>query len=423
MCAKRSEKSLISNVENKTYERFSFLERILQQIGIMATKEPFFSIVIPTRDRPFFVKASLEALTLQSYKNFEVIISDNFVNNSCRSVVEEFDDSRFKYVRPPRDMHMSEHWEFACEQMTGDYLTVLIDKTFLHVDALKVVAAEISRWRKLDLISGWSESYAPVDESVGIDEGYFNPQFPIGVPSSFNPREELVRRLECSDPLWSEGVNYYRGKICFGMYSTELVERIKSRLGSLFVPLSPDYSTTAAALALANNAVDIGQPIMASFLSSVSTGMNSYGAAQNTKNFIDSVDSSGKYLDELPFKGVYSSAHNCVAGDYQRVRGLLGADFPEVPLNVECLSDRVFEELCMLGLSEEEKFTQLNGYLPYSRFGSYEELAQAVEREENANVLNGGMTPEQQRHIYESMYMRFMTHLDVAKAIANHYNP
>ncbi len=397
--------------------------RTLMVVLNMYRKKPYFSIVIPTRDRPWFVKASLEALALQSYEHFEVIISDNFVNNSCKDVVESFDDPRFKYVRPPRDMHMSEHWEFACEQMSGDYLTVLIDKTFLQVDALKIVAAEINRWRNLDLISGWSESYAPVDESVGIDDGYYNPQFPIGLSSSYNPRDELARRLNCSDPLWSEGINYYRGKICFGMYSAELVERIKSKMGSLFVPLSPDYSTTAAALALANNAVDIGQPIMTSFLSNVSNGMNCYGAAQNTLNFIHAIDPSSKYLDELPFSGVYSSSHNCVAGDYQRVRGLLGDDFPDVPLNIENLAERVFEDLCMMGLTEEEKQAQLGGYLPYSNYDSFDRLEIAVGIAENENALSGGMTPEQQKHIFETMYMRFTSHLDVARAIAVHYNP
>ena len=64
----------------------------------MHITSPFISIVLPTRDRPQFVAYSLASLANQNFKNFEVIVVDNFIEHSC---VAEFEPYQNDAKRAP----------------------------------------------------------------------------------------------------------------------------------------------------------------------------------------------------------------------------------------------------------------------------------------------------------------------------------
>ena len=51
------------------------------------SERPFISIIIPTRDRPKLVAQVLKFLQIQTFTNFEVIVSDNGLNDYCEKDV------------------------------------------------------------------------------------------------------------------------------------------------------------------------------------------------------------------------------------------------------------------------------------------------------------------------------------------------
>jgi len=60
---------------------------------------PFFSIVIPTRQRHDTLQYAIQTVLNQSYEDFELIIMDNMSTEETRLVVESFQDDRIKYHR------------------------------------------------------------------------------------------------------------------------------------------------------------------------------------------------------------------------------------------------------------------------------------------------------------------------------------
>ncbi|MBK9640615.1 MAG: glycosyltransferase family 2 protein [Saprospiraceae bacterium] len=100
---------------------------------------PKFSIVYPTKDRPDYLYYCLKSAKLQTFENFEVIISDNSQYQSAKPVYSEFlNDTRFKYFWTGGHLAMADNFSFAIKLAKGDYVTVLTDKVTLLPSALEV---------------------------------------------------------------------------------------------------------------------------------------------------------------------------------------------------------------------------------------------------------------------------------------------
>src|SRR5262245_61003101 len=97
---------------------------------------PRFSIVIPTRDRPGPLLSALPTCLMQRFDSFEVVVSDNGTGDGAREVVEAVGDTRFRYARTPRSLAMTDSWEFAIEQASGEYVLLMDDDDGLLFHAL-----------------------------------------------------------------------------------------------------------------------------------------------------------------------------------------------------------------------------------------------------------------------------------------------
>lgn len=310
----------------------------------MATRTPFVSVVVPTRNRPELLRYCLESLALQTFSDFEVIVSDNHTGNPCKHVFDQFADKRFKYVTPESPLAMHDNWEFACSFAAGEYVAVLIDKTVLYPSALQVMCATLER-KPAEIVSWWNEGYNPIDEDHGYDKGTYAPRCEPCDPYYFDPKKELARRFSLDVRRGTEGVHYYWGKICFGAYHQNLIRRIKAATGRLFCPLCPDYTSMLAALAYTKSAADVGQPLLISFQTRISNGRLSEEQDGYALSVIRSVDPSLQILDTMPLKGLYTSSHNLVARDYAFMKEKVGEPMRDLMLNTRNLTLRAREDL------------------------------------------------------------------------------
>lgn len=310
----------------------------------MTRSAPFISIVVPTRNRPELLHYCLKSVALQTRDDFEVIVSDNHTGIPCKRVVDHIADKRFKYVVPPVPLAMHDSWEFACSHATGEYVAVLIDKTILRPSALEVIYTTI-RKHPAEIVSWWNESYTPLDQAGSYDQGSYKPCHRPREPYYYDPRQELERRFRLDVRRGQEGVRYGWGKICFGAYHRDLINRITGAIGRLFYPVSPDYTSMLAALAFAGSALDVGQPLLISFITNVSTGGLVAQQDEYALAFLRDLDPSLRILDSLPLKGLYASTHNLVARDYAFMQELVGAPMRHLTLNKRNLILRAREDL------------------------------------------------------------------------------
>jgi glycosyltransferase involved in cell wall biosynthesis len=118
----------------------------------------FFSIVIPTRERHDTLKYSIQSVINQTYKDFELVIMDNYSSPETASVVALFNDERINYYRSPERLSMSDNWELGLSKATGEYVFVLGDDDALMPDGLEVCLNLINKYN-VKIISWFRSQY------------------------------------------------------------------------------------------------------------------------------------------------------------------------------------------------------------------------------------------------------------------------
>ncbi len=87
-------------------------------------KQPLVSVGIPTYNRPEGLKRTLDCITQQTYKNIEIIVSDNCsIDPNVELVVKEFQakDNRISYFRQSENRGAGANFLFVLKQTIGKY--------------------------------------------------------------------------------------------------------------------------------------------------------------------------------------------------------------------------------------------------------------------------------------------------------------
>lgn len=84
-------------------------------------------ICILAKDRADLLEQSLISLSNQTYKNIEIIVSDNYsVTDATKNVVDKFPHVR--YEKPPEPLEVYDHYNFVKNELgSGDILGVFAD--------------------------------------------------------------------------------------------------------------------------------------------------------------------------------------------------------------------------------------------------------------------------------------------------------
>src|SRR5215467_7422479 len=110
------------------------------KVGIVQTKSPLFSIVIPTRNRSHLLGGALKSALEQDFDDYEIVVVANNCQDNTREVVERLQTERVKYYATDRTLTMPANWEFAWTKASGQYITYLADDDALVPTALSFLA-------------------------------------------------------------------------------------------------------------------------------------------------------------------------------------------------------------------------------------------------------------------------------------------
>ena len=296
---------------------------------------PRFSLVYPTRHRPDFVHQALRVLEEQRFDNFEIIVSDNYVDaaQSCERICRDSSlASNITYTRPPRPVDMVENWNHALPFATGDYVCYLTDKMFVLPTALSLVDRAVDQAGGPDIVSWKSDSYTPSSFPDYFGDGLY-------VATSSPSGERLYRHYAPGDALDRRGradvsrveqdpADYSRGKLVFGAYSRGLVDRILNRFGRLFANISPDYTSMVVGLTEARDAIELAPACVVGINTDISNGMLSDTNDVAALAFLNSLEGGAEAIvPNLFVPGLYVSVHNWVAHDYVTLRSAFDLPF------------------------------------------------------------------------------------------------
>src|SRR2546423_1594414 len=127
------------------------------------SKNPLFSILIPTRNRPELVGDAITSVLSQKGPNddFELIVSNNGGGEETRRVVSRWrNDHRLVYVEPPTELSMPDHWEWGSLLLKGEYALVLSDRLMLRQGALNSLRQVVSGSPRPEAVSWPVLSYS-----------------------------------------------------------------------------------------------------------------------------------------------------------------------------------------------------------------------------------------------------------------------
>ena len=91
----------------------------------MNKSPPLISIVIPTYNHAKYLDKALNSVIEQTYKNWEIIVVDNFSSDNTEEVVLKYKDSKIKYIKVKNDGVIAKSRNTGISNAKGDWIAFL----------------------------------------------------------------------------------------------------------------------------------------------------------------------------------------------------------------------------------------------------------------------------------------------------------
>jgi len=103
----------------------------------MISRRPKVSVCIPTYNRSTMLREAVESVLLQTFQDFELVISDNASDDETTEVARSFNDKRIRHVRNAHNIGHRKNWNRCLTVASGEYMTILPDDDLMMPDNLE----------------------------------------------------------------------------------------------------------------------------------------------------------------------------------------------------------------------------------------------------------------------------------------------
>lgn len=111
----------------------------------MSSPSPLVTIAVPTMNRANLLRLTLESALNQTYRNIEILVSDNASEDGTWSLLQGVADERVRTFRRPTRLSMYDHWNELLRSASGGYFLLLSDDDILHSQAIAKMMAAFER--------------------------------------------------------------------------------------------------------------------------------------------------------------------------------------------------------------------------------------------------------------------------------------
>ena len=192
------------------------------------------SVIIPTRERAEYLKASLATCVAIRDPQIEIIVSDNASEDRTRAVVESFDDPRIVYVNTGQRTSMRQNYNFAISKSRGEYIIIIGDDDGMvpgQFPALRRILEEhkpnILSWR--DIPYAWPEPGSGRHGHVRLRRSQV-----FGIPTEVDTAPLARGIVNAASPYSIRPALYH------GCVARKVLERMKAHTGSYLNARAPD---------------------------------------------------------------------------------------------------------------------------------------------------------------------------------------
>lgn len=251
---------------------------------------PLFSILVPTRNRSDLLADAVTSLLEQSFPNLEVVVSDNSsvanAERNRRVLANALRDSRCHYVRPPTEMSMADHWEWATSHLKGQYLGIVTDRMALRLFALKEIARLLSE-------SSWPEVICFGSESVREQVGYLS----LRQQSGF--AESIVVSTDDTALQFSSGkLSKDNPRMINSFTRRDVFDRLRAEQGEVYGGIAPDYNFMFRILEQVSSYLFVKMPLLVTQGEDRSNG-RAFATGRSNAEFRDFVSKMQKEQADL----------------------------------------------------------------------------------------------------------------------------
>lgn len=122
-------------------------------------KAPYFSVIIPTYNRPAMLASAVETVLDQSFQDFEIIVVDDHSTADVQSVIDTFNDSRIKCVKNRNRKGANGARNTGIEESRGSWIKFLDDDDTWFTTMLLAIREKIKNNKQFGLIYTDYERY------------------------------------------------------------------------------------------------------------------------------------------------------------------------------------------------------------------------------------------------------------------------
>jgi len=97
-------------------------------------EQPLVSVGVPTWERSHVLRRAIDSVLVQTYGNFELVVSDNASQDGTEAICDEYRrlDPRVRYFRHATNIGLIENFNSILERACGDYLIFLADDDWIE---------------------------------------------------------------------------------------------------------------------------------------------------------------------------------------------------------------------------------------------------------------------------------------------------
>jgi len=104
---------------------------------------PFFSIIIPSYNNEKLLHECISSALGQTFRDFEIIISDNASEDNSYNLAASFQDARIRLYRQTNNVGMYNNLNFCVGKSTGTFLKFLNSDDVMHPNCLDCIYTAI----------------------------------------------------------------------------------------------------------------------------------------------------------------------------------------------------------------------------------------------------------------------------------------
>lgn len=159
------------------------------------------SVIIPTYNRAHMITQAIDSVLNQAFKDFELIVVDNYSSDNTESVVKSYNDKRIRYFKNQNNGLIGISRNYGIQKSRGEYVSFLDDDDLWLPEKLEKQVGLLDANKELGLV--YSDCYVIDSNGNLLKNTYFHSVKPFSgnifnelLVSNFIPQLTVLVRGE-----------------------------------------------------------------------------------------------------------------------------------------------------------------------------------------------------------------------------------